>query len=54
MCQKVEKKSALTHSIEKPILVNLVNLSLIFCPRLQLLHELALIKDKKNIESSKF
>ena len=28
------KKSAVTHSIEKPILVSFVNLSPIFCPRL--------------------
>ena len=27
-------KSAATHSIEKPVLVNFVNLSPIFCPRL--------------------
>ena len=28
------KKSAVTHSIEKPVLLNFVNLSSIFCPRL--------------------
>ena len=28
------KKSAVTHPIEKPILLNLLNLSTIFCPML--------------------
>ena len=28
------KKSAVKHSVEKPILVNFVNLSTAFCPRL--------------------
>ena len=32
------KKSAVTHSIEKPMLLNFVDLSTIFCPRLQEIH----------------
>ena len=34
ICAKNHKKSAIKHSIEKPILLNFVNLFTIFCPRL--------------------